>query len=226
MFTLFNLLNSNQVTETERDMIFSYINKYKESSYGNWLNNLNLSNIKFYWCNDMTDQNNILGAWNPLFYNDIYVKSIDKSKLNGNKFNDQLVYDFHFGLIIPTILHELYHKYQCKKYTLPIYALLAIPLWREYTIEKSAYKISDNASDWIMILDEEKFKEEFNKLHLDFYGLNYDIDNQQFITNYDKEYCNSQYQKYLNLRKNKQISLYVNLTCPPNFYSDTVKISL
>jgi len=169
MFTLFNLLNSEKVTDTEREKILYYINKYKETNNSNWLNSLDLSKINFYWCKDITDENNVLGAWNPLFYNDIYVKSIDKSKLNGNKFNDQLVYDFHFGLIIPTIFHELYHKYQCKKYTLPIYALLAIPLWREYTIEKSAYKISDNASDWIMILDEENFKKEFNKLHLDFY---------------------------------------------------------
>lgn len=81
MFTLFNLLNSIQVTDEERDMVFSYIDKYKESIYGGWLNNLNLSNIEFYWCKDMNEKNNVLGAWNPLFYNSIYVKSIDKSKL-------------------------------------------------------------------------------------------------------------------------------------------------
>lgn len=167
------------------------------------MNNIDISKLNFYWCNDMTDSNFILGAWNPLFYNNIYLKYFDKSKLTGNKYKDELLYDFHFGLIIPTVFHEIYHKYQCKKYTLLLYAILALPFWREYTIEKSAYKISDDASDWLMVLDEEKFKEEFNKLHLDFYGLNFDIDKQQFIKNYDKEYCNKQYNKYLKLRNER-----------------------
>ena len=171
MFTLFNLFNSEKVTEYERTIILSYISKYKETKDSEWIHNLDLSKINFYWCKDMIDKNNILGAWNPLFYNNIYIKSIDKSKLTGNTYNDELVYDFHFGLVIPTILHELYHKYQCSKYTLLIYALLALPFWREYTIEPNAYKISDDASDWMMILDEEQFIQEFNKIHLDFYRI-------------------------------------------------------
>lgn len=173
MFTLFNLLNSEKVTEHERSIILSYISKYSETYNSDWLNKLDLSKINFYWCKDMTDENNVLGAWNPLFYNNIYIKAIDKSKLTGNTYKDQLVYDFHFGLIIPTILHELYHKYQCSTYTILIYSILALPFWREYTIEPAAYKISDNASDWMMILDEQEFKDNYNKIHLDFYRIKF-----------------------------------------------------
>lgn len=173
MFTIKSLFNSEKVTDAEKDIIISYISAYKDTNFGQWIINLDLSKINYYWCKDMTDQNNVLGAWNPLFYNNIYLKYFDKSKLTGNKYKDQLIYDFHFGLIIPTVFHEMYHKYQCQKFTLPIYAILAFPIWREYTIEPSAYKISDNASDWMMLLDEQQFKDCFNELHLDFYRIKF-----------------------------------------------------
>jgi hypothetical protein len=42
-----------------------------------------------------------------------------------------------------TILHELKHYWQLKNYGCVLYGLLQLPIIRNYTIEKSAYQISD-----------------------------------------------------------------------------------
>ena len=50
---------------------------------------------------------------------------------------------------------------------------------------------------------------------LNFIGLNFDVDTQYFIDNFDKNYCMSQYEKYLEMRKNYQIAPTPTLVIPP-----------
>ena len=40
---------------------------YKETSDGKWMNNLDFSKLKFYWCKSMTDENEVLGCWTIQF---------------------------------------------------------------------------------------------------------------------------------------------------------------
>ena len=70
---------------------------------------------------------------------------------------------------MPTIIHELYHKYQAKKYTVPVYIILAIHLWRQFTLENHTDKITDDAYDWIAKLEKQNFQKRFNDLHKKYY---------------------------------------------------------
>ena len=88
--------------------------------------------------------------------NNIYIKAFDKNKLTGNIHLDKIAYEYHFKLIFPIILHELYHKYQCKKITPLFYIFASFPYIREITIEPAAYNISDNAYRWIEYLEQQK----------------------------------------------------------------------
>jgi hypothetical protein len=76
-------------------------------------------------------------------------------------------------LIIPTVLHELYHKYQCKTYGNLIYSLLAFPLWRDFIIEKSAYAVSDIAYDWIQDEINNEFNLKYLELNVQFYRVKF-----------------------------------------------------
>jgi hypothetical protein len=91
---------------------------------------------------------------------------------------------------------------------------MALPFWREYLIETSAYKISDDAFDWMQKLDQEKFKQRFNDLHKKYYLDNFDLTTSKFKENYDKEFCASQYEQYLLDKKNNKIYLVPILTKP------------
>ena len=81
-------------------------------------------------------------------------------------------------------------------------------------IEKPAYKISDDAFDWMQKLDQEKFNTRFIELHKKYYGDDFDIINRKFTENYDKEFCASQYEQYLLDKKNNKIYVVPNLTKP------------
>lgn len=39
-----------------------------------------------------------------------------------------------------------------------------------------------------------------------------------FVPNYDKDYCNKQYKKYMDLKKSGDVPLIAPLTCPPDYY--------
>lgn len=191
-----------------------YFDLYKNSALGEWFKDIDTSKLTFYWCKGMNDENQVLGAWNPLFYNSIYLKWFDRSLLTGNKVLDEIKYDAHFSLIIPTVFHEIYHRHQCNTYTLIPYVFLALPIWREYLIEKPAYKISDDVFDWMQKLDNEKFQARFKEIHLKYYGDNFDVEKQEFKPEYDKEYCEKQYAQYLLDKKNNEIYLVPILTKP------------
>lgn len=216
MFTIFSCFNSEPVEEKVYKILISIIEKYKETLDGKWMNNLDFSKLKFYWCKSMTDENEVLGCWTMLFYNKIFIKAMDKSQLSGNEQIDRMKYEAHFNLIIPAVFHEIYHRYQCQKLTPLIYSFVSFPYIREFTIEPPAYKISDNAYDWISKLDQEYFEYKRNALHEYFYGNNFDLINLEFYPNYDKEYCESQYEKYKIMKKEGKVPIVPTLTIPPH----------
>jgi hypothetical protein len=82
---------------------------------------------------------------------------------------------------MPTVIHELYHKYQAKKYTVILYLILAIHLWRQLALEDSADRVTDKAYNWIEDLEKQNTKNRFNELHKKYYGDNYDVNKQEFI---------------------------------------------
>lgn len=92
----------------------------------------------------------------------------------------------------------------------------AFPYIREFTIEPPAYKISDNAYDWLQQLEQERFEKTKFELHTYFYGSNFNNNTLTFIENYDKEYCESQYNLYKQMRKENKVPIIPALTIPPH----------
>ena len=164
----------------------------------------------------MTDENEVLGSWSMFFYNKIFIKALDKSTLTGNEQIDKIKYEGHFNLIIPTMFHEIYHRYQCQKLTPFLYAIVSFPYLREFTIEPPAYKVSDNAYDWLQQLEQERFEKTKFELHSYFYGSNFNNNTLTFIENYNKEYCESQYNLYKQMRKENKVPITPMLTIPPH----------
>ena len=216
MFTIFSCFNSELINGKALEILQYMIEKYKCTENGKWMNNIDTSKLKFYWCKSMTDENEVLGSWTMLFYNKIFIKALDKSVLTGNEQIDKLTYEGHFNLIIPTMFHEIYHRYQCQKLTPFLYAIVSFPYIREFTIEPPAYKISDNAYDWLQQLEQERFEKTKFELHSYFYGSNFNNDTLAFIENYDKEYCESQYNLYKQMRKENKVPITPMLTIPPH----------
>lgn len=216
MFTIFSCFNSELINGKALEILQYMIEKYKCTENGKWMNNIDTSKLKFYWCNDMTDENEVLGSWSMFFYNKIFIKALDKSVLTGNEQIDKLTYEGHFNLIIPTVFHEIYHRYQCQKLTPFLYIVAAFPYIREFTIEPPAYKISDNAYDWLQQLEQKRFEKTKVELHTYFYGSNFNNDTLTFIENYDKEYCESQYNLYKQMRKENKVPIIPALTIPPH----------
>lgn len=218
MFTIFSCINSEKIEGKALNILKLMIEKYKSTDSGNWMNNININidKLQFYWCNSMTDENNVLGSWSMFLYNKIFIKAFDKTSLTGNNQLDKLKYEGHFKLIIPTMLHEIYHRYQCQKLTFPIYALVSFPIIREFTIEPPAYKISDNTYDWIQQLEQEKFENMRKELHEYFYGKFFNCNTMEFVQNYDKEYCEAQYNFYKQMKKDNKVPLTPMLTIPPH----------
>lgn len=216
MFTIFSCFNSELINGKALEILQYMIEKYKCTENGKWMNNTDTSKLKFYWCKDMTDENEVLGSWTMLFYNKIFIKALDKSTLTGNEQIDKLTYEGHFNLIIPTMFHEIYHRYQCQRLTPFLYAIVSFPYLREFTIEPPAYKISDNAYDWLQQLEQERFEKTKFELHSYFYGSNFNNDTLAFIENYDKEYCESQYNLYKQMRKENKVPITPMLTIPPH----------
>lgn len=81
MFTIFHLLDSELVEQQVYEKILEFLTLYKNTENGKWLNKLDLSEIKFYYCNNL--DNKKLGSYEPLIANDkIFIKPIDKNLLN------------------------------------------------------------------------------------------------------------------------------------------------
>lgn len=182
MFTIFNLLNSEKVPENISNYFFKYLNVYKETKDGNWLKKINLSKIEFYYCFDMTNKNQVFGAYEPLIANNkIFIKPFDTQLLCGKKYQDENTIINYIELLIPTVIHELYHKYQSQKFTKILYILLANPIWRQITLENSADDLTDKAYIWIDRYSLEQTNIKFAELHKKYYQDNFNAEKKEFI---------------------------------------------
>lgn len=207
-FTIFDLLKSEKIPEQELKMMFKYFDDYIDWSDDEWIETLKLQKIKFYWCDSMTDENKVLGAWSFITPNSIYLKAPNRTELTGNFYKDKPYWDGHFNLIFPTLLHELYHMYQFKTFTIFLWPFIATPVIREFTIEPPAYKISDEAMDWMLDYQNREFEQIRKMLYADVYDIWYDIDNDRFVENFDMKYCLQRYNEYVERRKARRDIYY------------------
>ena len=113
--------NYRDVTPEDRVFFLEELRKYPMLDF---IGDLDLAKISFYWCKDMNTQNGILGAFSPWRPNKIFLMDMSSVRI----------------LLFPTVVHELRHMWQRKKYGWLLYMFLSFYLWRNYTLERSAKK--------------------------------------------------------------------------------------
>lgn len=139
----------------EYHCINAFIKEYIDTSdpLFAFLNVLKPQDVQIYWYHDSNE--NVLGGYHLLsgfmnnkyaiYINDIFedtdIQQTEKQDENYiSMFNNSMdkVY-----LTFPTIIHELKHYSQFQIYGKLIYGILQLPIIRQFTIEKEAYKLSD-----------------------------------------------------------------------------------
>ena len=87
--------------------------------------------IEMYWNDKYNVDNGILGSFNWIRPNDVDVSPLGKDSPE---------------LLVSTIVHELHHRWQHKKYG-PLYYLMLLPVVRQLVLEKTAKKVELEADN-------------------------------------------------------------------------------
>lgn len=143
MFTLFDLPDSYEVPYYDRNRMFRRVKQFAELPEGEWLNAINWRAVNLKWANGMTQENGVMGCF-VFATNTIYLMPEDVYMSGKNSGWPEL--------IVPTLIHELRHKWQYERNKL-LYILCCVPVVREWTIEKDARKITEIAQDFCDKLD-------------------------------------------------------------------------
>lgn len=138
MFTLFDLPESYDVPENERNRMLRRVKQFASLPEGDWLNAINWQAVNLKWATGMTQENGIMGGF-VFVTNTIYLMP-DGKKSSWPE------------LIVPTLIHELRYKWQYERNKL-LYILCCLPFLREITIERDAWKITESAQDFCNKLD-------------------------------------------------------------------------
>ena len=67
MFTIFSLLKSNPVSDTEKRQFWRLIESYASTESGKWLNDFQWKAFDIRWCPAMLDSGAVMGAFAPWF---------------------------------------------------------------------------------------------------------------------------------------------------------------
>ena len=143
MFTLFDLPESYEVPEGERNRMLRRVKQFSELPEGEWLNAINWQAVNLKWCCGMTQENGVMGCF-VFATNTIYLQPEDLSMPSKTSCWPELM--------APTLIHELRHKWQFEHNKL-LYVICCLPFLREITIEKDAEKITESAQEFCEKLD-------------------------------------------------------------------------
>lgn len=147
MYTIFSLFKGQRLPSYVQDRIRKLLVRYQNTADGIWLRAVNIGQLNFYMCSDMTVQNGILGAFSPLFKNNIYLMGPTNLQMydkQSQRYKDMVL--SWYQSIITTVIHQLRHKYQSMQLGM-LYTILAIPFIREYTIQPDARSVQKAAQD-------------------------------------------------------------------------------
>lgn len=147
MVTIFNCKdNTEQLTKGQYDTLITYIEAYKESEDGKWLNQVPYKSVTYLWGNNLVGSD--IQAIRPMSFSEDII--ILQPSASGNT-------DFWVQLMAAPAIHELRHIYQQMKYGIILYsissALSKIPFM--YSIaptEVDAFREQDKALELIMEL--------------------------------------------------------------------------
>ncbi len=94
---------------------------------------INISQIDFFWCDDMNSKNGKLGCFDYKIPDSLFLMPPVDVGIGSKE-----LYNAHIKMIAPTIVHELTHMKQYRELGVVKYVLSAIPFIRETLLEKEA----------------------------------------------------------------------------------------
>lgn len=155
MFTLYDLLDSYEVPESERNRMFRRVNQFAQTENGEWLNAINWRGVNLKWAlGMMTRKKSVLGCY-VFKSNTIYLQPEDVyNSGKGSQWPE---------LMVPTLIHELRHKWQYERNRLAYRLLCWLPILRKWTLERDAEKITKKADEFCEEMDRVEAAAEYER---------------------------------------------------------------
>lgn len=154
MFTLFDLSDSYEVPESERNRMFRRVNQFAQTENGEWLNAINWRAVNLKWALGMTRKKSVIGCF-VFKSNTIY--------LQPENVYESTKYSQWVELIAPTLIHELRHKWQYERNMLAYLCLCWLPILRKWTLERDCEKIEKAAEAFCEEMDRVEAAAEYER---------------------------------------------------------------
>ena len=153
MFTTFSLLKSDGITESERQEFAKLLSYYSNTPEGAWLNELPYQAYEIRWCSNMQKTDGVMGAYMPWLGKKVFLLPSANPPVVPMR-------DPWPGSIAPTLVHELRHAWQYKKYKW-LYVLCCLPVLRKFTLERDAWNQTQPAQTYFETLEKNRSAAEF-----------------------------------------------------------------
>ena len=144
MFTIFSLKDSKPLTDDELNWLHKMLAQYSASVQGLWLQSLPWTKFKFRWCPAMSGDNGVIGCFSPLHPDTIFLQPFEHADIAIKDPSGRVIW---VEEIFPTIIHELCHAKQWKASKIA-YVICALPILREFTLEKGANLAGEDAREF------------------------------------------------------------------------------
>lgn len=153
MFTTFSLLKSQPLTASEKREFEKLLRYYAATNEGAWLKDLPPSAYEIRWCPAMIKSGGVMGAFVPWLGKKVFL-------LPSTSQPTMPMRDPWPGLIAPTLVHELRHAWQYKRRPW-LYILCCLPVLREFTLERDAWRKTQPAQKYFDTLEQHRAAAEF-----------------------------------------------------------------
>lgn len=154
MFTLFDLTDSYEIPESERNRMFRRVDQFSKTPSGDWLNAINWRAVNLKWALGMTRKKSVMGCF-VFKSNTIY--------LQPENVYESTKYSQWPELIAPVLIHELRHKWQYERNKLLYICLCWIPILRKWTLERDCEKIEKAAEAFCEEMDRVEASAEYER---------------------------------------------------------------
>jgi len=138
---------STEFCKSEKDYLMAILGSYSKTDNGDWINDIDYRDCKYYWCNAMNADNGVLGA-RPLFGESIYLAAMPNNSCVPAIINSWI------ESLAPTAIHELRHLWQQQACGKVLWSIIRLPevipaLYGKVIMEKDAFEIQNWAEEWI-----------------------------------------------------------------------------
>ena len=142
MFTTFRIFRSEPFSRRERCWLLAMLQDYSRTFNGCWIQELDYRNLNFKWCPAMSRSDGVMGCFCPISPRTIYLMPQSADIVPTG---ERVVW---IELLFVTIIHELWHMRQWRRNPLK-YIVCALPILRQYTLEREAIAAQDAAGAYV-----------------------------------------------------------------------------